>query len=373
MSRSTLNMCTEVSGMERRYEVFRMEKLKTEGDVATRLRHDMDLTHIVTDEQGNTREVPYRKTADQEKTENNRYGYKGTPEQRFARSMSAFRKKMPEKVRKNAVKGAQCIMSFSHELLDDPTFNCMEYFQDCMSFVFKEFGEENVFSWALHMDESTPHVSFFFVPKVNGKLNARELFGNKAKLAEWQDKFHEQVGKKYGLERGVKKTNIKNQELRTFYGKLLALKKEFEIPKKGFFQSWDTYKMKIQELFAPLEKAVVSLEQENVRISAKEKDLSQREEALVREQGRIENKLGNKYAEGIMFERKRWLEREEKNEKLISQLQRDANQWQKITRMNQEEFVTWANSWVQALAVEQKKASQTHEKAPKTHSSGRSR
>lgn len=355
--------------MERRYEVFRMEKLKTEGDVATRLRHDMDLSH--TNDKG--MEMPYRQTADRTKTHLNQYMFKCSPEERFQKSMQRFRSKLPEKRRKNAVLGAQCIMSFSREMLDDPTFNYMEYFADCQKFVNEYFGADNVFSWAFHADEATPHITFFYVPKVDGKLNARELFGNKAKLAEWQDKFHEQVGKKYGLERGVKKTNIKNQELRTFYGKLLALKKEFEIPKKGFFQSWDTYKMKIQELFAPLEKAVVSLEQENVRISAKEKDLYQREEALVREQGRMENKLGNKYAEGIMFERKRWLEREEKNEKLISQLQRDANQWQKITRMNQEEFVTWANSWVQALAVEQKKASQTHEKAPKTHSSGRSR
>ena len=54
-----------------RFEVFRMEKLKTEGDVLRSVRHDQDLSYK--NEQGE--EVFYRKTRDEELEKKNRYCY----------------------------------------------------------------------------------------------------------------------------------------------------------------------------------------------------------------------------------------------------------------------------------------------------------
>lgn len=335
--------------MERRYEVFRMEKLKTEGDVATRLRHDLDLEHTVKDEQGQEHVVPYRKTADRELSYLNRYMWQGSPDKRFAQAMNSFRSKLPEKRRKNGVLGAQCLISYSHELTEDPDFDCIAYFKDAQKFVEEHFGADNVFNFALHMDEATPHMTFFFVPKVDGRMNARALFGNKNKLSEWQNMFHDEVGAKYGLERGVAKTNIKNQELRTFYGKLKELQNAMDIPKKRLFQSWDTYKAQILELIAPLEKALVSLEQDNKRIAVRSKQLDEQAKELERQKGNLANELGNRYAEGIMHERRQWQESAEKNNELIAKLQKDANQWRALKKMNRDEFIKWANDWLSGM------------------------
>lgn len=250
--------------MAQGFEVFRMEKLKTEGAIVRSLRHDLDLSYE--NEQGET--VYYRKTRNEELAKKNQYMWRAeNQEQKFQIAMKNWREKLPEKIRKNAVLGAQCIMSFSHELLKDKDFKYMKYFADCQEFVHKHFGKDNVFNWALHLDEKTPHITFQFVPKdENGNLNARKIFGNKKTLSEWQTKFHEEVGQKYGLHRGIKKTNLIHETLNAFYGKLKNLDEDLEklpLEKKEMFESWDEYlarQKKILKAFVePMLKPLASL------------------------------------------------------------------------------------------------------------------
>ena len=61
--------------MDKRFEVFRLEKLKTEGHVARSIRHDMDCQRK--NEAGEL--VPMRKTADTEKSQMNAYMWQGSP------------------------------------------------------------------------------------------------------------------------------------------------------------------------------------------------------------------------------------------------------------------------------------------------------
>ena len=51
------------------------------------------------------------------------------------------------------------------------------------------------------MDETTPHLHLNFVPINNGRLSSKSLF-DRQKLAQLQTELWEQVGKKYGLQRG---------------------------------------------------------------------------------------------------------------------------------------------------------------------------
>ena len=53
----------------------------------------------------------------------------------------------------------------------------------------------------VHMDEITPHLHLNFVPVNNGRLSSKSLF-DRQKLAQLQTELWEQVGKKYGLQRG---------------------------------------------------------------------------------------------------------------------------------------------------------------------------
>jgi len=56
-------------------------------------------------------------------------------------------------------------------------------------------------SAVVHVDETTPHLHLNFVPINDGRLSSKSLF-DRQKLAELQTELWEQVGKKYGLQRG---------------------------------------------------------------------------------------------------------------------------------------------------------------------------
>jgi hypothetical protein len=92
-----------------------------------------------------------------------------------------------------------------------------QFFRDCLEFHQMRFG--HVISAVIHYDETTPHLHILSVPLTqDGRLSAREIVGNRANLSRMQTEFFEQVGRGYGLERGVqmdgqeKKKHISAQE-----------------------------------------------------------------------------------------------------------------------------------------------------------------
>lgn len=92
-----------------------------------------------------------------------------------------------------------------------------QFFRDCLEFHQRKFG--HVISAVIHYDETTPHLHILSVPLTqDGRLSAREIVGNRANLSRMQTEFFEQVGKEYGLERGIqmdgqeKKRRITAQE-----------------------------------------------------------------------------------------------------------------------------------------------------------------
>ncbi len=78
------------------------------------------------------------------------------------------------------------------------------YFQEALDFIKQHQRPETIISATVHMDEKTPHMHLCFVPLTEDcRLSAKEIVGNKKKLTEWQDKFWEQMVRKYpDLERG---------------------------------------------------------------------------------------------------------------------------------------------------------------------------
>lgn len=91
------------------------------------------------------------------------------------------------------------------------------FFRDCLKFHESHFG--HIISAVVHYDETTPHLHVISVPLTkDNRLSARDVIGNKSKMSKTQDAFFEQVGRGYGLERGVhmdgqeKKEHISAQE-----------------------------------------------------------------------------------------------------------------------------------------------------------------
>lgn len=122
------------------------------------------------------------------------------------------------KTRSNSVVALDAIYTASGDFFKDKsTEECNQYFRDCLQFHQKRFG--HIVSAVIHYDETTPHMHILSVPLTqDGRLSAREIIGNRANLSRMQTEFFEQVGKEYGLERGVqmdgqeKKKHITAQE-----------------------------------------------------------------------------------------------------------------------------------------------------------------
>ena len=77
-----------------------------------------------------------------------------------------------------------------------------KFFEDCLRFHQQRFG--HVISAVIHYDETTAHMHVISVPLTrDGRLSARDVIGNRTQMRRAQTEFYEQVGRGYGLERGV--------------------------------------------------------------------------------------------------------------------------------------------------------------------------
>lgn len=122
------------------------------------------------------------------------------------------------KMRSNSVVALDAIYTASGEFFKcKSNEECNQYFRDCLEFHQRKFG--HVISAIVHYDETTPHMHILSVPLTqDGRLSAREIIGNRTKMSQMQTAFYEQVGRDYGLERGIhmdgqeKKEHISAQE-----------------------------------------------------------------------------------------------------------------------------------------------------------------
>lgn len=138
------------------------------------------------------------------------------------------------------------------------------YFKDCYEFAVEHFGgRANIIGDRVHKDEKTPHMHLDIVPlTADGRLSAKEFLGGKKELQALQDKFYEEVGKKWGLDRGSRadleqgesgKRHKSTQELKA-ETRLTNLERSIENKKKEM----DLLEQKEDELVERIQKKVFS-------------------------------------------------------------------------------------------------------------------
>ena len=120
---------------------------------------------------------------------------------------------LKRKVRKDAVLMGAFVISSDGEFFKRlmPSQQ-RRFFEDATEYFAEKYGEENIISAVVHMDETTPHMHMNLVPIVDRRLCAKELFTPKT-LRELQSDFWENVGKKWDLERGKPGSQAKHKSV----------------------------------------------------------------------------------------------------------------------------------------------------------------
>src|SRR5699024_8769740 len=109
---------------------------------------------------------------------------------------------LPTKVRKDAVLMCSFVVGSDREFFGRLSRQeQQQFFVDCTRFFAERYGEDNIISAVVHMDETTPHLHLNLIPIADGRLCAKQLFGRK-ELQNLQTDFHSVVGKKWNLQRG---------------------------------------------------------------------------------------------------------------------------------------------------------------------------
>ena len=203
------------------------------------------------------------------------------------RAMAMYTKRLPEKIRKNAVRAVEFMMTVSPEVMQSKGFNATKYLNACNHWACEKFGKENVFFMAYHKDETTPHISMLLTPiDENGKLNARKFFGGRDKMRALQDDFYDKVGKEFGLERGLRGSKAKHQSIQKYYQKLNERNEEIDdvkmavalrMPKKKFMQNDEEYKAEVVNIVQGELDTLKPLLKESVDIGTKKEQLRKEE------------------------------------------------------------------------------------------------
>ena len=129
---------------------------------------------------------------------------------------------LPTKVRKDAVLMCSFVVGSDREffgsLLEEEQ---RQFFVDCTRFFAERYGEDNIISAVVHMDETTPHLHLNLIPIADGRLCAKQLFDRKA-LQALQTGFHSAVGKKWNLQRGREGSQTKHLSTAEFKAKKIV-------------------------------------------------------------------------------------------------------------------------------------------------------
>lgn len=192
------------------YAILRTKKLKSFGAVARSARHTF-------------REQPTPNADPVRRSHNRTVGVRGTHQ-----VLNAIKGLLPDKRRSDAVLCIEYLVTASPEAfkrhggrLDDLGGG---YFADALAWLRKRHGAENVISSTVHLDESTPHLVAYVVPRTeDGRLSCRDFLGGPYKLREMQDSFYATCGITHGLARGIRGSKAKHEKVAAFYATLTAV------------------------------------------------------------------------------------------------------------------------------------------------------
>lgn len=168
-----------------------------------------------------------------------------------------------------------------------------EWSRDTIDYLKKEFGEKNIVSAVLHMDEKTPHIHASLVPIVEGarrkakegtkKKNTIRLCADdimtKTKLEGFQDTYAEAMAK-YGLERGIRGSEAKHVTTAEFYRNVFEQAENAKMERDFILQQNEEKQQVVKELQQKEQEEAQRLATLRQAIIQKESELEKKEKQL---------------------------------------------------------------------------------------------
>lgn len=206
------------------------------------------------------------------------------------------------KPRSDAVKMCEITVQIGGDLAENGTEEeQIEALMGSFEELKETYGEQNIVSAVIHVDETTPHLHFDFVPITkSGGLSAREVVGDRAQMRKTQARFLEAMQQRVPSAKFERKkeNQFNGLEQKTFERLTAALKaKEAEV--------WDRED--------DVEDREIKVEEQENQLNALQATLQAKEQALIARERQVE-----KDEDGVVFDRD---EVEAKKVKLAEQAQ----------------------------------------------------
>ena len=233
--------------------------------------HKQDIAPI---EKENERDENYEASNPQIDSERTRNNYRFTPY--FGKTYTEFINGRIKELGLSPRKDAVVMNSFV--LGSDKTFfdglakvEQYNFFSDCYKFFAERYGEENIIAAVVHNDETTPHMHLNLMPITSdGRLCSKQLF-DKPQLQKLQTDFYEEVGKKYGLQRGKEGSQRKHLSTAEFKAKKIIEQAE------SLRQENQVYANALEEAKSgEIPRKRGKLQEQVIALTADNKDLSKR-------------------------------------------------------------------------------------------------
>lgn len=187
-----------------------------------------------------------------------------------------------KKIRSDAVKLVTTTVQLGGDITNQSKSDQISTLKSAFDILKNDFGEENIVSAVIHLDETTPHLHFDFVPIIDNKLSARALLGNKFDLRNRQSKFLSDIQAKHSDFNFSRKTD---QQFNGLEQKLFEKMTEQVKLKNKLVDD------KIVNFVSEAKIRRSELDERELGVITREKELEQRETSLNASEDKLKNQI----------------------------------------------------------------------------------
>ena len=184
-----------------------------------------------------------------------------------------------------------------------------QWAKDVYDWCANRYGQENIVGFQVHLDESSPHIHALIVPVGQRTKSGRECVMWSAKfgknryeygqiLREMHTSLYEEVGSKYGLERGdsIEGRNVQHLHKRDYIRKLTKDAKQAEKAAKGLQSMMRHLESKIFSYNQQLEKVEQELASGKITLDKYEAQKTDIQKLIAEYQAKLDDKAGKLHA-----------------------------------------------------------------------------